>query len=66
MLTFRLKDILNLQRTNMKNSGWMMKRIEGKAIANYWHTLPWYKKIFRMRFWKGLFQKEIKGIQRKI
>lgn len=37
--------------------GWVVKEVIGIAIVNSWVCMPWYKKIFKFRFWKDLFRR---------
>ena len=37
--------------------GWKIIEFEGIAICNGYAVLPWYRKIFRARFWRGMREK---------
>lgn len=37
--------------------GWKIIEFEGIAVCNVYAVLPWYKKIFRARFWSDLLRR---------
>ena len=47
--------ILPADKELKKPIGWFFKEVMGIAVVNTWPLLPWYKKIFRKRFWRDSF-----------
>jgi hypothetical protein len=49
--------VLPADNPNHRNIGWTLLETVGVAVVNEWPFTPWYKKIFRRRFWEELFDK---------
>jgi len=49
--------VLPADNPNHRNIGWTIFETTGVAVVNKWAFMPWYKKIFKKRFWAEIFKK---------
>lgn len=50
--------VISADKQAHKLIGWTAHEVIGIAVVNNYSFLPWYKKMFRKRFWRSLFTRE--------